>query len=88
MAMRFDVLTLFPELFAPHLESGVTRRAFDTRTGRLLWEGRLPAGGQANPMTYTSGRTGKQYVVITASGARQSADRGDYVIAYALPDKE
>ena len=32
MAMRFDVLTLFPELFAPHRESGVTRRAFDTRT--------------------------------------------------------
>jgi quinate dehydrogenase (quinone) len=24
--------------------------------------------------------------VITAGGARQSADRGDYVIAYALPD--
>lgn len=26
--MRFDVLTLFPELFAPHLTHGVTRRAF------------------------------------------------------------
>ncbi len=26
--MRFDVLTLFPELFAPHLALGVTRRAF------------------------------------------------------------
>jgi tRNA (guanine37-N1)-methyltransferase len=26
--MRFDVVTLFPELFGPHLESGVTRRAF------------------------------------------------------------
>ncbi len=26
--MRFDVVTLFPELIAPHLESGVTRRAF------------------------------------------------------------
>lgn len=26
--MRFDVITLFPELFAPHLELGVTRRAF------------------------------------------------------------
>lgn len=29
--MRFDVLTLFPELFAPHLASGVTRRAFESR---------------------------------------------------------
>ena len=29
--MRFDVLTLFPELFAPHLANGVTRRAFESR---------------------------------------------------------
>jgi tRNA (guanine37-N1)-methyltransferase len=29
--MRFDVLTLFPELFAPHLMLGVTRRAFESR---------------------------------------------------------
>jgi len=29
--MRFDVLTLFPELFAPHLALGVTRRAFESR---------------------------------------------------------
>ncbi len=28
--MRFDVITLFPELFAPHLTQGVTRRAFDS----------------------------------------------------------
>ena len=26
--MRFDVVTLFPELFAPHLQHGITRRAF------------------------------------------------------------
>jgi tRNA (guanine37-N1)-methyltransferase len=26
--MRFDVITLFPELFAPHQSHGVTRRAF------------------------------------------------------------
>jgi quinate dehydrogenase (quinone) len=36
-------------------------------------------------MTYQSPKTGKQYVVISAGGARQSPDRGDYVIAYALP---
>ena len=29
--MRFDVITLFPELFAPHLALGVTRRAFESR---------------------------------------------------------
>lgn len=28
--MRFDVLTLFPELFAPHLSCGITRRAFES----------------------------------------------------------
>ena len=27
--MRFDVITLFPELFAPHLQHGITRRAFE-----------------------------------------------------------
>ena len=36
-------------------------------------------------MTYRSPKTGKQYVVVTAGGARQSAQRGDYVIAYTLP---
>ncbi len=29
--MRFDVLTLFPELFAPHLTHGITRRAFESK---------------------------------------------------------
>jgi len=29
--MRFDVITLFPELFGPHLQVGVTRRAFESR---------------------------------------------------------
>ena len=28
--MRFDVVTIFPELFAPHLSQGITRRAFET----------------------------------------------------------
>lgn len=36
--MRFDVLTLFPELFAPHMAAGVTRRAFEQRLVDLrLW---------------------------------------------------
>jgi tRNA (guanine37-N1)-methyltransferase len=33
--MRFDVVTLFPELFAPHLAQGVTRRAFVPEDGRV-----------------------------------------------------
>jgi glucose dehydrogenase len=36
-------------------------------------------------MTYVSPKTGKQYIIINAGGARQSPDRGDYIIAYALP---
>ena len=63
-------------------------RAFNSANGEEAWKARLPVGSQGGPMTFVSPKTGKQYVVITASGARQSADRGDYVIAYALPDKE
>jgi len=62
-------------------------RAFDLKDGKTLWEGRLPAGGQATPMTYFLEETGKQYVVIAAGGhARIGTTPGDYVIAYALPD--
>ncbi|PNU06772.1 glucose/quinate/shikimate family membrane-bound PQQ-dependent dehydrogenase [Novosphingobium guangzhouense] len=60
-------------------------RAFDAGNGKELWKGRLPVGSQGGPMSYKSPKTGKQYVVITAGGARQSPDRGDYVIAYKLP---
>jgi tRNA (guanine37-N1)-methyltransferase len=36
--MRFDVVTLFPELFAPHLSVGVTRRAYETGAVEVkLW---------------------------------------------------
>lgn len=62
-------------------------RAFDTRTGKELWKSRLPVGSSATPMTYRSPETGKQYVVISASGSRDSDVRGDYLIAYALPDQ-
>ena len=58
-------------------------RAFDTDTGKLLWSDKLPAGGQATPMTYAIG--GRQYVVIAAGGYKGDTTRGDYVIAYSLP---
>ena len=39
--MRFDVVTLFPDLLAPHLTQGITRRAFDTRQVDVrLWNPR------------------------------------------------
>ena len=44
--MRFDVITLFPELFAPFLASGVTRRAYETgRVEVKLWNPRNFAEG-------------------------------------------
>jgi len=60
-------------------------RAFDAKSGKELWKGRLPAGGQATPMTYMW--KGKQYVVIAAGGhSKLDTKRGDQVIAYALPN--
>jgi quinoprotein glucose dehydrogenase len=58
-------------------------RAFDTDTGKRLWEVNLPAGGQATPMTYSI--NGRQFLVIAAGGYKGDSTRGDYVIAYALP---
>ncbi|WHZ12859.1 MAG: tRNA (guanine(37)-N(1))-methyltransferase [Burkholderiaceae bacterium] len=44
--MRFDLITLFPELFAPFIASGVTRRAFATGQVELrLWNPRDQAQG-------------------------------------------
>ena len=64
-------------------------RAFDISSGEELWEQRLPAGGQATPMTYYLESTGKQYLVIAAGGhPRMGTTLGDYVIAYALPDQD
>jgi quinoprotein glucose dehydrogenase/quinate dehydrogenase (quinone) len=61
-------------------------RAFDTASGKELWRARLPAGGQAAPMSYVSQKTGRQYVVIAAGGHEVLGTKtGDYVIAYALP---
>jgi len=58
-------------------------RAFHTDSGKLLWDIKLPAGGQATPMTYSIG--GRQYVVIAAGGYKSDSPRGDYLVAYSLP---
>jgi len=52
-------------------------RAFDTDTGRVLWQAKLPFRGYATPSVYAV--NGKQYVVISAGG------RGANVVAFALP---
>ncbi len=58
----------------------------DLRTGEKLWQARLPAGGQATPMSYVSDKTGKQYVVLMAGGHGSLGTKmGDSLVAYALP---
>jgi quinoprotein glucose dehydrogenase len=60
-------------------------RAYDVATGRQLWEGRLPAGAQATPITYAD-RSGRQYLLVVAGGhGSLGTQAGDDVIAFALP---
>lgn len=61
-------------------------RAFDIDNGKELWKARLPAGGQATPMTYRMEQNGLQYIVIAAGGHGTAGTKlGDSVIAYSLP---
>jgi len=59
-------------------------RAFDSRTGKLLWETELPFAGIATPSTYMV--DGRQYVVIASSGGRDpKGPVGGSYVAFALP---
>ncbi|MBR0937046.1 pyrroloquinoline quinone-dependent dehydrogenase [Bradyrhizobium jicamae] len=58
-------------------------RAFDAKSGRELWQGRLPVPGVANPMTYLW--KGEQYVAIGAGGHSEAGTSiGDSVVAFRL----
>jgi quinoprotein glucose dehydrogenase len=58
-------------------------RAFNKRTGQLLWETTLPAAGFATPATYEI--NGRQYVVIACGGGKLGTKSGDSYVAFALP---
>jgi len=59
-------------------------RAFDAKTGKLLWEGALPYAGNATPATYMV--NGRQYVVVaTSNGKNYKASQGAAYVAFALP---
>jgi quinoprotein glucose dehydrogenase len=59
-------------------------RAFDKRTGKLLWETTLPAAGCATPATYIAG--GRQFLVIGAGGGKNAKGKsGGSLVAFALP---
>jgi quinate dehydrogenase (quinone) len=67
-------------------------RAYDTRNGAEVWKGRLPVGSVAAPMTYRA-RNGRQFIIVNAGGslpvsALNPMPKGDYIIAYALPEEE
>lgn len=60
-------------------------RAYNKRSGKLLWEYELPAPGFATPAVYSFG--GKQYLVIACGGGKLRTRSGDAYVAFALPDK-
>ena len=59
-------------------------RAFSLKTGKQLWEDKLPAGGYATPATYEIG--GKQFLVIACGGGKMGTASGDEYRAYALSE--
>ncbi len=59
-------------------------RAFDKRTGQLLWDTTLPFAGNATPITYEV--NGRQYVAIAAGGGKDLRSKsGGVYVAFALP---
>jgi quinoprotein glucose dehydrogenase len=69
-------------LFIAATKDGMIR-AFDKRTGKVLWEYKLPAGAFATPSTYEVG--GKQYVAVACGGTKLGTAPGDSYVAFALP---
>jgi quinoprotein glucose dehydrogenase len=60
-------------------------RAFDAKTGKVVWETTLESGAYATPITYL-GKDGKQYIVVSAAGGSYyDHESGDSVIAFTLP---
>ncbi|MEO3406168.1 PQQ-binding-like beta-propeller repeat protein [Mucilaginibacter sp. CAU 1740] len=57
-------------------------RAFDKRTGKVVWEAQLPAAGYATPATYTI--DGKQYIVIACGGGKIGSKSGDSYVCFGL----
>jgi quinoprotein glucose dehydrogenase len=58
-------------------------RAFDKKTGKVVWEHQLPAAGFATPAVYVI--NGKQYVVIAAGGGKLGMKSSNKYLAFSLP---
>ncbi len=61
-------------------------RAFESKTGKILWEHDLPAAGYATPAIYEYG--GKPFIVIACGGGKLGTKSGDSYIAFSLPAKK
>jgi quinoprotein glucose dehydrogenase len=59
-------------------------RAFDQKTGKVLFQAKLPAGGYATPATYRVGK--RQFVVLACGGGKMGTKSGDTYVAFALPE--
>ncbi|MGY8654018.1 MAG: outer membrane protein assembly factor BamB family protein [Verrucomicrobiia bacterium] len=60
-----------------------TFRVFDKETGKILWQTKLPFGGNATPSTYMV--NGRQYVAISAGGGKSGRPSGGSLVVFALP---
>lgn len=58
-------------------------RAFDKKSGDILWQAELPAAGFATPSTYMV--DGKQYIVIACGGSKLGVEKGDAYVSFSLP---
>jgi len=62
-------------------------RAYDSTTGRLVWQHTLPAGSHSGPVSYVAA-DGRQMILIAAGGSLPfGSPQGDHIIAFALPRK-
>jgi quinoprotein glucose dehydrogenase len=57
-------------------------RAFDRKTGKIVWQYKLPNAGYASPSIYSI--NGVQYVVIACGGGKVKTNSGDKYLAFAL----
>lgn len=75
------VVTAGGLLFIAATKDGMFR-AYNKKTGELLFETELPAAGFATPSTYQV--NGKQYIVIACGGTKLGTKKGDSYVAFAL----
>ncbi|MDT0651345.1 c-type cytochrome [Autumnicola edwardsiae] len=59
-------------------------RAYNKKTGELLWETELPSAAFSTPSTYEV--NGRQYIVLACGGTKLGAPGGDSYVAFALPE--